>query len=220
MHRIGSADRHAQIQQMGAIYSSAQVTLIAAAGKDPTHGLPGITKERDRSACARYMQGYSQNESECWIPIAFAILDYVWTSRAWAFQEGYLPKRRMYFTDIGAVFMCNAGEYSDHGLSFSLYLRGSVSEPVAVNERSGIFNQATSTLTTHAGRALNFESDALHATAGVLNSLMKMVDPIGHIWGVPFTIPSQAEESRFALLWSHRKPGCRRPGFSSCSPIG
>jgi hypothetical protein len=73
--------------------------------------------------------------------------------------------------------MCNAGEHSDHGLSSSLYLRGSVSEPVAVSERSGAFNRATSILSTYVGRALSYESDALNAIAGVLNSLLKRDDP-------------------------------------------
>lgn len=33
---------------MGAIYSAAEVTIIAAAGADPSHGLPGISHARRR----------------------------------------------------------------------------------------------------------------------------------------------------------------------------
>lgn len=35
-------EKHDQIQQMDAIYRSAELTIIAAAGDDPNHGLPGI----------------------------------------------------------------------------------------------------------------------------------------------------------------------------------
>jgi hypothetical protein len=36
--------RHLQIQQMGDIYNSASVTIIAAAGSSPYHGLPGVSQ--------------------------------------------------------------------------------------------------------------------------------------------------------------------------------
>jgi hypothetical protein len=45
-------DKHDQIGQMGRIYSEAQLTLIAAAGKDPTYGLAGVSKDhQSTSAC-------------------------------------------------------------------------------------------------------------------------------------------------------------------------
>jgi len=31
-----------QIEQMGSIYRNSEITIIAACGKDPSHGLPGI----------------------------------------------------------------------------------------------------------------------------------------------------------------------------------
>jgi hypothetical protein len=33
---------------MGQIYSSAQLTIVAAAGADPTYGLPGVSRNRQR----------------------------------------------------------------------------------------------------------------------------------------------------------------------------
>jgi hypothetical protein len=36
--------RHSQIQQMGNIYNSASITIIAAAGSTPYHGLPGVSQ--------------------------------------------------------------------------------------------------------------------------------------------------------------------------------
>ncbi|KAK3312375.1 heterokaryon incompatibility protein-domain-containing protein [Apodospora peruviana] len=36
------AERHTQIQKMNLIYGSSAITIIAAAGADPTHGLPGV----------------------------------------------------------------------------------------------------------------------------------------------------------------------------------
>jgi hypothetical protein len=40
--QTNARDKHDQIQQMDAIYRSAELTIIAAAGDGPDHGLPGI----------------------------------------------------------------------------------------------------------------------------------------------------------------------------------
>ncbi|KAH7093544.1 heterokaryon incompatibility [Paraphoma chrysanthemicola] len=39
-------DKRHQIQQMGAIYSAAQLTVIASAGEDPSCGLSGVSTDR------------------------------------------------------------------------------------------------------------------------------------------------------------------------------
>lgn len=41
---------HCQIQQMGAIYSTADVVIVAAAGVDPSTGLHGVSQDRARTA--------------------------------------------------------------------------------------------------------------------------------------------------------------------------
>lgn len=35
-----------QIHQVGTIYTAAQLTLVACAGKDATYGLPGVNSQR------------------------------------------------------------------------------------------------------------------------------------------------------------------------------
>ncbi|CAG5181270.1 uncharacterized protein ALTATR162_LOCUS9678 [Alternaria atra] len=38
-------DKHTQVLQMGEIYAAAQVTIVAAAGSDPSYGLPGVSSQ-------------------------------------------------------------------------------------------------------------------------------------------------------------------------------
>jgi hypothetical protein len=42
INQANHAERHAQISQMDVIYSEASLVIIAAAGDNPTYGLPGV----------------------------------------------------------------------------------------------------------------------------------------------------------------------------------
>lgn len=44
-----NVEKHQQIRQMGSIYHNADVTIIAAAGPDPSYGLPGVEATPRRS---------------------------------------------------------------------------------------------------------------------------------------------------------------------------
>lgn len=99
-----SLDKDQQIQQMGTIYSAAQVTIIACAGVDLTHGLPGVSFERPQLCAVERIGRFtlalrpSRDIDE--------ILRSSWASRAWTFQEGFLSKRRLFFTNTQLVYAC------------------------------------------------------------------------------------------------------------------
>lgn len=71
-------------------------------------------------------------------------------------------------------------------------------------------------------RDLSYESDALHAFLGVLNSWSTLVDAVGcnaqqyraHIWGLAI------HGSWLNLGWHHEQPTLRRAGFPSWSWVG
>lgn len=75
-------EKDQQIRQMGAIYSSAQFVIIAAAGVDPSNGLSGVTRER-QTVCmvepinSKFLRLRSPGVWD-------SIDDSVWITRAWS----------------------------------------------------------------------------------------------------------------------------------------
>jgi hypothetical protein len=74
-------DKHAQISQMDVIYSEASLVIIAAAGEDPTYGLPGVgsrSRTRQQSIKLRdytLLQTFPEVDNE--------LTASAWTSRGW-----------------------------------------------------------------------------------------------------------------------------------------
>ncbi|CZR65432.1 uncharacterized protein PAC_15332 [Phialocephala subalpina] len=98
-------ERQLQIQNMNAIYEQSVVTVIAAAGDDPYHGLPGV------SATPRKSQPHVKIGSRTFISTPYVkneILQSKWNSRGWTYQEGLLSRRRLVFTDTQIYFQCNS----------------------------------------------------------------------------------------------------------------
>ncbi|ORX93761.1 heterokaryon incompatibility protein-domain-containing protein [Clohesyomyces aquaticus] len=68
------AEKHDQIQQIGLIYSRAQMTIVVAASSDPLHGLPGVGC---RALSVRKHARVNQNISLCrYFPTSPAELKY------------------------------------------------------------------------------------------------------------------------------------------------
>ncbi|KAF2249688.1 HET-domain-containing protein, partial [Trematosphaeria pertusa] len=95
-----------QIQQMGQIYGSAALTMIAATGTDPTHGLPGISAGLAQSDPPKVRVG-SLTVMHYDVPAALELSSSTWATRAWTYQESYLSKRRLVFTDNRVFMLCN-----------------------------------------------------------------------------------------------------------------
>jgi hypothetical protein len=212
---------------MGAIYSSADLTIIVTCKGDLSDGLPGVSRLR------KFTMDYESLGSMVLISHQTdAIVDIqmsLWATRAWTFQEGYFSRRRLYFTDNQVVFICNdqirtevTGEEKLRGV----HLRhlGKALPPHRENIGSiGRLRIAQRLLEEFTQRNLSYESDALNAIAGALNTLNTGSFPVCHIWGVPFILyyPANASSTvSIALHWYHVSPVDRRPGFPSWSPLG
>jgi hypothetical protein len=75
-------DKMRQILQMGAIYSSAQLTIIAAAGEGPQHGLPGVSEARRTPMPYGEVVG-SVALVVTSLPAIQEVFESKWASRAW-----------------------------------------------------------------------------------------------------------------------------------------
>ncbi|RYP22912.1 hypothetical protein DL765_001370 [Monosporascus sp. GIB2] len=96
-----------QISKMDLIYSSAELTIIAAS----TQGaLPGVGTTRRipqeilhlESSTGRSKEDITFFTTNPWV--GQAILTSTWFTRGWCFQEAILSRRRLYFTDHEAYF--------------------------------------------------------------------------------------------------------------------
>jgi hypothetical protein len=223
---------------MGDIYSEAHLTIIAAAGDGPSYGLPGVSPrfrmplEKHESLGALHVYTVPR---VCGLEDVYR--DSAWVSRAWTFQEGYFARKRLVFTDRQMIFVCNTSvRYEAATTSKQLHTDEhwlSGHSPRQVEEGSGYqehvdnaaLAQAFRYLEQFSKRSLRFDSDALNAISGALNTLLK--ERVYHIWGVPFRygqtpLPDGGTRGEIALAWRHvtHRISRRRAEFPSWSPLG
>ncbi|KAH7078130.1 heterokaryon incompatibility protein-domain-containing protein [Paraphoma chrysanthemicola] len=105
------AHKETQIRHMDQIYKGAEVTIVAASGDSKHYGLPGVSSSRnpfeevikhsDRLIFCSYLE-----------PI-IAVAATPWFKRAWTFQEGYLSRRLLIFTDEQTSFHCGEASWME-----------------------------------------------------------------------------------------------------------
>ncbi|KAH9207973.1 heterokaryon incompatibility, partial [Leptodontidium sp. 2 PMI_412] len=96
-------ETYAQLRLMGSIYRNSELTLIAAAGDDPSYGLPGVGKRhRTPLASAQIGHHFLRQARD----ISHVVWESRWHSRGWTYQEGILATRRLVFTDEQVYFEC------------------------------------------------------------------------------------------------------------------
>jgi len=167
---------------MGDIYSLAELTLVGAAGANSAYGLPGVGRDREHLGHdvtvgrLRFVTTYGWDIDE--------IYHSVWSSRAWTFQEEYISRRRLYFTDTRLIYICDTEAYCDAETgskpTSDIARFCSYSLPAKTLGR----DLSTGILEEYTRRKLTFDSDALNGIVGVLNTLSKAESPIFHTWGI------------------------------------
>lgn len=235
-------EKHCQIRQMDLIYANAQLTIVAAAGKDPNHGLPGV-KGTLRKSQPRITIGDRIMYST--LPHAQSALSKsMWASRGWTYQEGLLSKRRLIFTDEQVYFECN-GMHCAESLILPLdemsvqdksRFRESVPNGAFSEKDPGKNRQDTMIYVSRFNtRTLTFPEDTLNAMQGIFRALEKGRRPLYQLLGVPIvppeaaaldrinlkdhiqTVAGRTPEKRFliGLSWYSEVLGERNDGFSS-----
>jgi hypothetical protein len=246
INQLDEIDQKTQVSQMDRIYFNAHITIIAAAGKDPDHGLPGVNqKNRQRQPVAKIGNRtlISSLPRSRW-----SIHHSTWASRGWTFQEGFLSKRRLIFTDQQIFFECNtmacaeaivqpldAIHCKDKQHNGQRELRAGI-PPSAFGHKipGGVPIDIISHLSDYTQRELTYPSDALNAFQGVFHIFSRRDEPVNHLLGVPMLPPvpirktnqlvafnrSTSDSCVVGLSWSHKAPGKRRVEFPSWSWAG
>jgi hypothetical protein len=225
---------------MGQIYAAAALTIIAAIGHDPSHGLPGISKS------SRAVRSAVSGSSHLTVIPAHMDFDQVlhspWSKRGWTLQESLLSTRRLILTDRQAIFVCNTQtcyEAESDAQRRDVFAHVGWRPPQDIMNKQSPVNTAMFYLQEYSRRTLTYDTDALNAIVGALNTLREK--SVSHIWGLPFEhanvyqyggqapmgctaqISCQADHGyRFLLGWCHFGPSPvrRRSAFPSWSPIG
>jgi heterokaryon incompatibility protein (HET) len=233
-------DKDSQILQMDMIYSGAQTTIIAAAGHDPHHGLPGVGGT-PRTTQPHFKFGDYSIISTMSHPKPL-VTHSKWASRGWTYQEGLLSKRRLIFTEQQVFFECNSMHYAEvmvQGLDimhrknrrrFRAHIPpGAFSYKDPGREPWDVFVS----LSEFSERQLGYPGDTIRAFQGIFNVFSRSDHPVYHFGGVPIPPPWQVRakvpesmgrdpEGSFiiALCWTLRRSAERRPQFPSWSWAG
>ncbi|KAK8118191.1 uncharacterized protein PG998_006472 [Apiospora kogelbergensis] len=174
------------IQQMGQIYSNALVTIVAAAGSDPHHGLPGVGKPR-RAPRLDVIFGRHRIYSLPDHPHK-TIESSPWMTRGWTYQEVVLSQARCYFTEDQVLLESETHSFEDCFAGKLNNRRGLFFDSEAETwrlPRLEIYDM----INAYSKRKMSFDSDYLDGFAGVL-----AVKQCRYTWGVPL----------LPLIW--RKP--------------
>jgi hypothetical protein len=170
---------------MGSIYAAAQITIIACADIDTSYGLPSVSKERKAADTVIHIGAHTlmleSNDSRV------DILNSTWASRAWIYQEDYLSKHRLFFTERQVVYI--AGEPIKYEVRSPVRRGGygSLAHMLPpLNPHAGL-SCATWLISEYSRRHLSYEMDALNAIVGALNTLDRLQRSARHVFGLPFT---------------------------------
>jgi Heterokaryon incompatibility protein (HET) len=222
--------KHDQIAQMDRIYRSAQLTVVAAAGDDPSHGLPGVgqtpRKPQPQATIGKHKLVCLMEDPQVLINRS------KWITRAWTYQEALCSKRLLVFTEEQVYFECattNLSETADYDPKSE---KSNISLGTQrAREPWTVLNH----ISDYSKRALTYDSDALNGMLGVLRVFGEAEYPVRHFWGVPVLPPVKRHRTDFhaitvkrsategfvsGLCWKSHSPGRRRAGFPSWSWTG
>ncbi|KAH7089809.1 heterokaryon incompatibility protein-domain-containing protein [Paraphoma chrysanthemicola] len=241
--------KHHQIRRMDLIYQQAQLTIICAAGRDASDGIPGVSSVPRTPQPQADLPGVSLVSS---LPSPqYEVNRSKWATRGWTYQEGLLSRRCLLFTQHQASFQCQTNYYPFE----------SVNEPAFTRPRPQLTGYPTSRannplplkfsvtasavrdcLNEYSKRKLTYDSDTLNAIAGVLNAFVARNVLDGQVWGIPvirglsyhrsggktFRLMPFSDRVAHGLCWA-QKPNTasiaqnfirRRGGFPSWSWVG
>jgi hypothetical protein len=199
---------------MDHIYEGAAICITAAAGHDAMYGLPGVSQPRswesvDSQIYDVQLQSGINDVEDC-------ITKSKWSHRAWTFQESWLSKRLLFFTDFG-LFYCERDhdQSSRHTyvVDHAYYYSDKAYDLVNVSKDGGIM------LAKYTSKELSFDEDILRACSGVLDRMFKG----GTVHGLP------RETFDDSMLWESNDyesgnrvstPGALFPSWSWTSAFG
>ena len=212
-----TVDKELYIPLMGSIYAASEFTIIANGRNSVSDGLPGVrTGTRPRT------QQVVQSDDLVLVSGLDAKFDNYsnkeqsppWQKRAWTLQEKLLSPRcivlgpnQMHWECMEASYCeetefetLQNGTYSAQGPIISLFSWNLIRQPKEKQVRfyPDLHSQYSGLVRSYNSRDLSFDSDALNAFQGILNTLSDRTG-VQFLWGLPCSLFEQN------LLW--------QPGF-------
>ncbi|KAF4332499.1 hypothetical protein FBEOM_13704 [Fusarium beomiforme] len=192
-----------KLRRMGKIYSEARFTIIDAAGQDPSLGLAGVAMPRQPQAHA--LTNGIQLSYLC-KPPREEIAASPWATRGWTYQEGFLSRRRLFFTKEQVIFQCNNMSCFE---SFTIPMK-------ALHKRGG---------------STSVKNPVLRDTEPLLMKRMKILDHLmeyrilsffktQNSWYHFLGNPIDPNRKHIIIEWYHLEPAVRRKDFPSWSWTG
>ncbi|KAH7094939.1 heterokaryon incompatibility protein-domain-containing protein [Paraphoma chrysanthemicola] len=178
-----------QLSSMDMIYRAASLTIIAAAGDNSNHGLPGVGSRNRIQYPSITVQGTT------WISGSRYFRELMvkskWYTRAWTYQEDFFSQRRLVFTDEQVFFECNTfacceSEPRTMGtdiISSDDVLGGPPRGDLESSLRSSL--NFVEHVALYTRRKLTHQSDVLRAMNGFFCSFSRCVEPVQHYYGIP-----------------------------------
>jgi hypothetical protein len=203
---------------MDKIYSQAYFTIIAAAGRDSRDGLAGVTTPRNQQEEPTQKNGIQFRYLGK--PPRKKIRSTKWAERGWTYQEGFLSRRRIFFTDEQVIFQCNNMTCLESLCIPMKALHAHVGTKVGrvlddikpLDTRSQDIGHH---IMEYSMRQLSNKEDSLNAFMGIL-SYFKAKYSWGHLLGNPI----HPEKNHMIIAWYHPKPVARIDEFPSWSWTG
>lgn len=231
-------EKQNQINNMHRVYRQAYVTLVAAAGTGPDHGLPGVS-------CPRTFLPHTLVDKRLFVGLpgnplqGGAVQQSPWNTRAWTYQENFFSRRILYFTDSQVVFNCKQKSIGiedpirNHALSEPhpliddpTYYEGMEDQMQAFFESNDMRNH----IMAATERQITYETDRINTIAGILSHMKAKRSIMGHLSGVPIwtgfvsfaPLPGKSAKDGFfsGLAWSMDYSKGRRVEFPSWSWAG
>lgn len=220
-------EKHHIISNMDEIYQGAHLTIVASAGENPSHGLPGVqSTPRRRQLYLKAGQHIFASTED----VREQIRTSTWNSRGWTYQEMLLSRRRLVFTDSQMYFQCQFTHYLE-----SLNM-GATARDAFLSDRYRVFppldvTSLQSRISEYYQRHLSVRSDVINAFSGVCNhalaqkSTSLMSATFSHFYGIPIYRARSNDIVRLGpflsdLAWRamHRNPMAESPEFLHVIP--
>ncbi|KAI2617020.1 heterokaryon incompatibility protein-domain-containing protein [Hypomontagnella submonticulosa] len=210
------ARKQAQISQMDLIYAGAQITLVAAAGKDTTFGLPGTSRKPRAESTMVTASGRVALHVATPGP-GHAIENSKWASRGWTYQECLLSRRVLIFTEEQAYYECGcmvrregrtarATSYEDNIQQSAIPSIGPLYAAVTVQDTRDLdmlLYMYRDCVKAYFSRELTKEEDTMNAFMGIDNKFKMIlrnaqsntsISPslvsveLRSVWGLPYPV--------------------------------
>lgn len=167
-----------QLAMMDHIYENAAMTLVAAAGLDDRHGLPGAGT---LPLVPRVQQTLLRINDVSLVHIGSRIDDALqstkWAERGWTYQEMFLSAKCLFFTEKQVVLTCRASVYYEdlvYDDNFPLV------EPLLQPNKSLSVKELETHIARYMMRSLTYQHDSLNAFKGILSRCS-----FHSYWGIP-----------------------------------